>query len=318
MKKTDWAFSLMVGIMWLWGSGLHADDPPGVHSYAFREMDMHLHAGLEREVPLNEWLNLAAADGRKAFLLLDHLELYRMKPKKYARWARENHVQQWYPMGAEGHRALMADFDNAAQTHKELTIFTGWEIAEFELDEGLETAPMKLSDVIGWHISPNHDEGPPDGRLLIKRIKQIKDVQKQFPIPMIIFHPFSMRLERVLREAKKEGKSIDSLTVEDCRFFKPGEQEEVIRLLKDSSLYIEMARGTEACWSIPVMREALIADIKPLAEAGVKFTVSTDNHTVKNAQIPFHPERYCEPCGITLENVNALISELMARKTQKP
>jgi histidinol phosphatase-like PHP family hydrolase len=40
----------------------------------------------------------------------------------------------------------------------------------------------------------------------------------------------------------------------------------------------------------PVTREALIADIKPLAEAGAQFTVSTDAHYRKDVQQPFHPE----------------------------
>ncbi len=308
---------LTLALVVAWGEVLSADESSTPNVFAYREMDMHLHAGLEREVPLDAWIDLAVADGRKAFLLLDHLELYRMKPKKYARWARENHVQQWYPMGAEGHRALMADFDNAARTHKELTIFNGWEIAEFELDEGLETAPMTLPDVIGWHISPNHDEGPPNGQLLLKRIRQIKEVQKKFPIPMILFHPFPMRLERLARDAKKLGKMLNDLTCNECRFFQPGEQEEVIRLLKDTSIYIEMGRDTEVFWDIPALREAIIADIKPLAEAGVKFTISTDNHTVINARKSFHPELYCEPCGISLENANALIRELTERKTNK-
>jgi len=284
--------------------------------FALHEMDMHLHAGLEREVPLDEWIGLAIADGRKAFVLLDHLELYRMNEKEAAEWAHERGGKLWYPMRSDGHRALMADFDRAAATHPELTIFNGWEIGEFELDEGLEEAPMDMVDVIGWHISPNHDDGPPDGALLIKRIEQIKEVQKRHPVPMILFHPFSMRFERLVKDAKKSGRDPDALSVAECRFFQPGEQAEVVRLLKDTSIYIEMARGTEGCWRMPNMREALIADIKPLADAGVKFTVSTDNHYLPHAQEPFHPEKYCEPCGITVENANALIRELGARKAK--
>jgi hypothetical protein len=41
---------------------------------------------MEREVDLNSWLEMAAADGRKAVLLLDHLELYRKTPEEYAKW----------------------------------------------------------------------------------------------------------------------------------------------------------------------------------------------------------------------------------------
>ena len=295
-----------------WG----ADAPAPAPLYALREMDMHLHAGLERQLPLNDWLNVAAADGRKALVLLDHLELYRMTRAEYAKWAEEGHFRKWYPMGSEGHRALMADFDKAA-ARKDLVIFKGWEIGESELDEGIETMPMKMADVIGWHISPNHKGKAPDGQSLIHRIQQIKDVQKQFPVPMILFHPFSMRLEHLMAAEQKAGRDWKALTTDACRFFKPGEQEEVVRLLKDTSIYIEMSRGTEGYWDIPAMREAIIADVKPLAEAGVKFTVSTDSHSPADMKRPFDPARYCEPCGITVENANALVRDLLARKTKQ-
>lgn len=298
-------------------SAVHAEPnetaPP---VFALREMDMHLHAGLERQVPMQEWVKLAKDDGRKVLLLLDHIELYRKTANEYADWAKEENVPQWYPIGTEGHRALFAEMDAVVARHKDLVVFKGWEVGEFELEEGLESEAMKLAEVIGWHISPNRDEGAPDGKHLIRRISQIKEVQKLFPVPMIIFHPFSMRFERLVRDAQKAGRDAKSLTVEQCRFFQPGEQEEVVRLLKGSFIYIEMPRGVESFWDVPAMREALIADIKPLAEGGVKFTVSTDNHGVASAKKPFHPERYCEPCGITPDNANAIVHDLLARKNR--
>ncbi|MGH9661249.1 MAG: hypothetical protein ACRD96_22060, partial [Bryobacteraceae bacterium] len=44
--------------------------------FGLREMDFHLHAGMERPVALDEWIDLAVADGRRVMLLLDHIELY--------------------------------------------------------------------------------------------------------------------------------------------------------------------------------------------------------------------------------------------------
>ena len=285
--------------------------------FDLREMDMHLHAGLEREVGLNEWLDLAAADGRKVIVLLDHLELYRMTPKEYDAWIGEHKSSPYYPMGAAGHNALMADFDKAAAERKDLIIFKGWEVGEDELDEGLDAEPLKMADVIGFHISPNHRGEAPSGRTLLKRIAQIKKAQEQFPVPMVLFHPFSMRLEHLQRKAQEAGRTIESLSVEECRFFKEAEQEQVIRDLRGTSIYIEMSLGTAGYWDFPRMREALIADIKPLAEAGVPFTVSTDGHSVKAAQKPFTPERYCAPCGITPAHANTLVRELLALKAKR-
>jgi len=285
--------------------------PLDVGLFELKEMDMHLHAGMEREVPLDDWIDLAVADGRKVLVLLDHLELYRQSPEEYAAWAEKRGFLQWYPVGPEGHRALMADLAGVNDRDDVIT-FRGWEIYEGELDTGIEPEPMHMAEVIGWHISPHHGGRAPDGRLLIRRAKQLLELQKQFPVPMILFHPFTMRIENLQRTARDRGMLRAALTVDNYRFFRPGEQRELAELLKNTSVYIEISRGTERYWDDPVTRDALIADIKPLAEAGVQFTVSTDNHGVESAKRPFEPERYCAALGVTPENTNGIVRELLA------
>src|SRR5262249_40390388 len=158
------------------------------------------------------------ADGRKVFLLLDHLELYRKSPEEYARWRAEKGFLAQYPVGPAGHKALFADFDAAAK-RRDVPIFKGWEIGESELDSGLEEAPMRMVDAIGWHISPNNGSTPPNGKSLIRRMKQIKEVQARFPIPMILLHPFPMRIENIQRTAQRTGRDKKSITVDEYRFF---------------------------------------------------------------------------------------------------
>jgi hypothetical protein len=176
---------------------------------------------------------------------------------------------------------------------------------------------MRLADVIGFHISPRNGRAPPHGQTLMKRVRQIKELQKQLPIPMILFHAFPMRLENLQRTAKANGRDPRTLTVAECRFFQPGEQETLIGLLRGSSIYVEMNRDTAAYFDDPVCREALIADILPLAQAGVQFTVSTDNHSLPAAKRPFAPERYCTPCGVTASNCNTIVRELLAHRAPR-
>ncbi len=297
-------------------SDITVPQPPPGGLFALREMDMHIHAGLERELDLQPWIDLSVADGRKVLLLLDHIELYRMSGKEYTAWAKEHGGRQWYPMKTEGHRALMADFDKAA-ARNDVLIFKGWEVGEFELDEGLEEAPMALAEVIGWHISPNHKGDPPDGKKLLKRIAQIKEVRKRFPVPMIIFHPFTMRIEHVQRDAQKSGRDQKTISVQEYRFFKGDEQEKVIRELRDSSIYVEMSSASAAYWEDPIVREALMADIKLLAEGGVQFTVSTDAHGAAALKAPFDPGKYCAPCAITSRNTNTIIRELLELRAKR-
>lgn len=77
--------------------------------------------------------------------------------------------------------------------------------------------------------------------------------------------------------------------MDEYRFFRAGEQEELIRLLRGASIYIEMNRDTEQYFDDPNCRAALEADIVPLVKAGVQFTIASDNHHLRaanNAVLP--------------------------------
>ena len=277
--------------------------------FALREMDMHLHAGLERDVAdLNEWIDLSVADGRRVMVLLDHMELFRGK------------TDGRYPMGAAGHKAFMADIEAQQARLKDLLIFKGWEINQIELDKSLddmETAPMHMVDVIGWHIDRSLSGEPPDGQLLLKRVRQLKELRRQFPVPMMLFHPFARHISNLQQTARGEGRNPDSIPPAQYRFFQPGEQQELIALLKSSSIYLEISRAQTYMMKNPITREALIADIAPLAKAGVQFTVSTDAHYRKDVQGRFEPAAYCEPLGVTPENTNGIVRELIANRKAK-
>lgn len=294
-----------------------AGQPLEAALFALNEMDMHLHAGMEREVPMDEWLDLAVADGRKVVVLLDHLELYRKTPAEYEAWRTDRGFHARYPVGAEGHKALFASFHEAAAARDDLIIFTGWEIYEGELDTGFEAEPMQRADVIGWHISPNNGREAPDGATLIKRARQAMAAQAQFPVPMILFHPFSMRFENLQRTAQREGRDPATITAEEYRFFTPEQHAAFIELVRGSSVYLEISSANTKYWDNPACREALIADVRPLAEAGVQFTVSTDNHGVGSAKTPFNPEKYGTDIGLTPANTNGIVRELLALRAKR-
>lgn len=282
---------------------------------ALYELDYHLHAGLERPVSLEEWLDLSVADGRKAVVLLDHLELYRKLPEEYLRW--KPHDQLPYKMGRAGHRQFFEQVDAMRERRKDLLIFKGWEISETELDTGLDLEAMRLVDVVGWHISPNNGRKAPDGRHLLRRARQVLEAQKQVPVPMILFHPFTMRVENIQRTALAHGRDLMSITVDEYRFFRGNEQKELADLLRGTSVYIEISRESGDCKRDPVCWEALVADIRPLAEMGVQFTVSTDAHGVADLTRTFRPEEFCAELGCTPENTNTLLRELLAIRARQ-
>jgi hypothetical protein len=293
------------------GTGL----PQGL--FALREMDMHLHSGMERPVDMDAWLAMAVKDGRKVAALIDHLELYRKTPAEYETWRSERKFQARYPLAAAGHQAVMDDFDAAAARHPELLLFRAWEVYEGELDSGLEWSAMEKADVIGFHISPNNGRKPPNGQTLIKRARQAREMQKKLGVPVVLLHPFTSRVENVQRTAINEGREMKDISVAEYRFFQPGEQQELAEILRGGSIYIEIAFSSKHCQGIAACFEAMRADIRPLADMGVPFTVSTDHHGVASARQTFDPETFCGPLGVTEASANTIIRELLAIRARR-
>lgn len=286
--------------------------------FQLNEIDLHVHAGKEKPMPLNQWVDYLVRDGRKVLLLLDHLELYRMEEKEKNDWLTKSKLNDWYPDLINGKYLVMNDLRNISESRKDVLIFRGWEIWEGELDEGLEKQPMKEAEVIGWHISKAAWDGKvPKGKELIVRAKQVIEVQKEFPVPMILFHPFNGHYHAVKDAALKSGRQAASIKKEEYRYFTTSEQQELIGLLKGSSIYLEIEMVWLELWKDPVAREAFTDDIRPLTEAGLKFTVSTDAHHERHLSKPYQPEVYCSQLGVTPENVNSLIRELLAIRAKK-
>ena len=60
--------------------------------------------------------------------------------------------------------------------------------------------------MIGWHISKAAWDGKaPGGKELISRAGRLVEIQKEFPVPMIIFHPFGGRIKAVKDAGSKAG-----------------------------------------------------------------------------------------------------------------
>ena len=286
--------------------------------FQLNEIDLHVHSGKERPMPLNEWVDFLVRDGKKVLLLLDHLELYRMEEKEKNEWLSKNKLTDWYPDLTNGKYQLMKDLTNISASRKDVLIFRGWEIWEGELDEGLEKQPMKEAEVIGWHFSKAAWNGKaPMGKELISRVKQIIEVQKEFPVPMILFHPFAGHYNAVRDAVLQSGRQVTSIKKEEYRYFTSDEQQELISLLKGNSIYMEIEMGWLALWNDPIVREAFTEDIRPLVDAGLKFTVSTDAHNQSHLIKPYQPEVYCNALGVTPENVNTIVRELQAIRAKK-
>jgi hypothetical protein len=240
-----------------------------------------------------------------------------MDAAEHTAWIEEKKFTDWYPNLATGKTDFMHEMTEV-QKRRDVITFRGWEIWEGEFEEGLEKEPMRDAEVIGWHMSKAAWDGKaPTGKEIIHRARQIINIQKEFPIPMIIFHPFSGHIREVQRAAEAAGRDIAQIKKEEYRYFTAAQQKELIDLLKGSSVYIEIGRAWASLREDPVVWAAFIEDIRPLTDGGLKFTVSTDAHGTRSFDKPFDPEYYCKDLGITLENVNAIVRELLAIRAKR-
>ena len=191
--------------------------PSGLSPQRFQEADRRL-LRIKRAADFDP-------GGRRCFLMVDHLELYRPG---------EGHRLDNYPISPAGRCAFLDDVERMKH-QRDVLIFSGGEVFEGELDTGLEWEAMRQVEAIGWHISHLKGKRPPDGKLLVHRARQIKEVQKQLPVPMILLHPFTPRTEGLRRN--RDAKAIPAA---DYQYFRGDEQKELIDLLEDSSIYIEI------------------------------------------------------------------------------
>jgi len=282
--------------------------------FQLREIDMHLHCGLERPIPLEAWIDSAVADGRKVIVGLDHFEGYHRTPEQLAAWRAERDRPPWYGVGAEGRKAFQDDLASL-ERRKDVVVFRGWEFGEATLDRPPQPDILQGAEVIGFHIGENKGGPAPDGQHLIHRVRQAIALQEQVPIPMILFHPLAMRVANLHRTATAADRDPSTITVAEYRFYTPAQQDTLISLLRGRSIYIEVGRRFVGLWQDPTVRQALIEDIRPLAEAGVQFTVSTDGHGLGGPS--FQPNVYCDALGVTPRHTNTIVRELLAARARR-
>jgi hypothetical protein len=147
-------------------------------------------------------------------------------------------MQSWLDLAADGRKVvLMLD-------HLELYRKTPEEYAAWKHND---QPPYQLGPAGQRQFMSQVEATPPDGQTLLRRVEQIKKAQQRMPVPMILIHPFTMRLENIQRTAKATGRDLKTLTVDEYRFFHADERQRLANALKGSSIYLEISNSTEYC-----------------------------------------------------------------------
>ena len=65
-------------------------------------IDLHIHAGIERPVTMDEWADGLLRNGLIVLGLVDHYELYLKSDEDYAKYLTRKGFPRWYDNGVEG------------------------------------------------------------------------------------------------------------------------------------------------------------------------------------------------------------------------
>ena len=93
----------------------------------FNYIDLHIHAGIERPLPMAEWVDGLISNGRAALGLLDHYELYLKSDEYYASYLARKGFPRWYANGLEGFRTFCNEVRQQAK-REEIMVLLGLEV----------------------------------------------------------------------------------------------------------------------------------------------------------------------------------------------
>jgi len=272
------------------------------------QVDLHLHAGQERDQPLDELVRWFVDNGVTTLGLLDHSELYMMGDEAL----RAKHGQIIYPSSPEGLGDFYDEIDRMRSKYlAEASIYRALELPEWEL----LTIPGEMlvrADFLGCHMNTSchdpsyrHYEDISCGEHLATRASQLLRVCEPNSQPAVLFHPFHRRIAE-LRTSIKTGELVgpeEVFTREDIDLF--------LDSVDTEGLFIDLNLGDifQAAEYREISKQ-LGRTCRRLREGGLSFSLGSDYHRT--------PEEFRDPSpilsrlGIGIEDLG-LVQTLSAK-----
>lgn len=270
-----------------------------------KEIDLHLHAGQEREVTMDRLVQTFIDQGVTFLGLLDHSELYEMGDQNL----KDKLGRLVYHSSLKGLADFCSEIETVRRAHAhDASIFKGLELPEWEMLR-VDHAFFKQADFLGCHMNtschdPNyrHFTRISCGEHLAERAEQLLSICRPIGKPAVLFHPFHRRLQELRSRIESGGvvNSEDVFTEEDIETF--------LDRVAVEHLYIELNFGDLYTASThPGLLKLLGRTCRRLKEGGISFSLGSDYHRTPE-EFP-DPTELIRSLGIRLEDLS-LIYEL--------
>ncbi len=261
--------------------------------FSLNEVDLHLHAGLERRQTLSQLLDIMIGDGRRVLGLLDHDFLYYRDKEEFEAWLKRKDLPRNYENGLGGLRNFYSDIAKEKEARKNLvTIFQGIEVFVGKLgSEGLDGLPdviLNGLDFLGLETWIKGDEEG-CGRELLDWTLKLERYCEKHDIFGILCHPFRPTFERMAKAGK-----ISDLNLRTNSIFPPKDVEYFVENAKLKRVYVEINYKFHAGLYNSNRRVfSMVANtVKMLKEGGMKFSIGSDYHRIPTP-LNYNPEAIC-------------------------
>jgi len=272
-----------------------------------KQIDLHLHAGQERDQPIDQLVGSFIERGITFLGLLDHSELYSMGDKAL----RAKFGQLVYHSTPGGLMDFYQDIEDLCLEYQEASIFKGLELPEWEIFS-VETGLLERADFLGCHMNTScHDPGyrhytkATCGEHLATRANQLLRLCRPLDKPAVLFHPFHRRIQemRSLAEGGGDPGQEQVLTEEDLDFFFENTSTE--------HLYVELNFGDIFSASpYPGILDSLGSTCRMLREGGIGFSLGSDYH--RTPREFRDPDEIVAALGLGIGDIS-IIDELLSK-----
>ena len=150
-------------------------------------IDLHIHAGIERPVTMDEWVAGLLRNGLIVLGLVDHYELYLKSDEDYAKYLTRKGFPRWYDNGVEGFQTFCNEVRQQGK-RKNITVLLGLEVYHGDFPDVREDFLAGL-DFIGCHISKT-ESFEPWGDFLFRSAEKLSHTARSNGIVGVLFHPF--------------------------------------------------------------------------------------------------------------------------------
>ena len=253
-------------------------------------VDLHIHAGIERPVPMNSWVSNLVEEGRHVLGLLDHYELYLKSDDEYDAYLKRKGFPRWYSNGLAGFREFCGQV-REQEAKRDERILLGLEVYHGDFPN-VRPDFLKGLDFVGCHISKT-ESFEPWSDFLLQSASKLSQTAHENELVGVLFHPFDHSFW-FHRQGKTPARGLNIV--------EPGRLNEFADGMAELDVCIEINWGSD--WNNldqPLFLQEYLPVIEVLKERHVPFWLGSDVHHSGSA--PYDMNRLCAALGIGSDDI---------------